>query len=144
MKYTLDTSILIRAMRDADFNVALQAWMRDHGPHLFMHQVALTEVLVGARDPDTRARWRQRWQAPAEAVGRLVVPDAGAWDLASTVIARLRGAGKLTSVSPGFLNDCLIASSCLREGITPVTDNAGDAALIAMVLSGFRYIEGLP
>lgn len=144
MKYTPDSSVLIRAMRDAEFNVALQGWMKDHGPHLFMHQVALTEVLVGARDPDTRARWCRRWQDPAEAVGRLVVPDAGAWDLASTVIARLRGGGTLTSVSPGFLNDCLIATSCLRAGLTLVTDNARDAALIATVLSGFQYIEGLP
>lgn len=144
MKFTLDTSILIRAMRDAGFNAELQAWMKDHGPRLFMHQVALTEVLVGARDPETRARWRQRWQEPAEAVGRLVVPDAGAWDLTSTVVAGLRGEGKLTSVSPGFLHDCLIASSCLREGITLVTDNGSDAARAAVVLSGFRYVEGLP
>ena len=144
MKYTLDTSVLIRAMRDAAFNVALPTGMRDHGPRLFMHQVALTELLAGARDPDRRALWHQRWQAPAEVVGRLVVPDAGAWDLASTVIATLRGEGKLTSVSPGFLNDCLIASSCFREGITLVTDNARDAARAARVLRGFEYIEGLP
>lgn len=144
MKFTLDTSILIRAMRDEEFNAELQAWMKDHGPRLFMHQVALTEVLVGARDSETRARWRQRWQEPAEAVGRLVVPDSGAWDLASTVVVRLRGEGKLTSVSPRFLNDCLMASSCLRQGITLVTDNGRDAGRAAAVLSGFRYMECLP
>jgi len=109
-----------------------------------MHQVALAEVLLGAADPETRSRWRTRGQTPAEAAGRLVVPDARDWDGASEVVTDLRSRGELATVSPSFLNDCLIAESCARRDITLVTGNARDTKRIAGVLGGFDFVTELP
>ncbi len=139
MKWTVDTNLLIEATRDPGFNRELQGWFRLRGPHLFMHATVLLEFLVGARDSETRLRWRSRWQVPAERVGRMISPSPASWDLASEAVVRLRENRSLTTVAPAFLNDCLIAASCRQEGLTLVTRNASDFERIADVLPGFRF-----
>jgi predicted nucleic acid-binding protein len=131
-KYVLDTNVYIRAIRDADARVELAEWQRRRAPHLHQHAVVVAELLVGARDQATWNRWHARWVAPAERIGRVIVPGYGAWLRASRIVSRLAERGS-PATTPSFFNDCLLAATAREEGFRIVTHNVADFERIARV-----------
>lgn len=131
-KLVLDTNVYIHAIRDADARAALAEWQRAHAPHIHQHAVVAAELLVGARDEATWWRWHERWIAPAERVGRMIVPSHAAWLRASRIVARLAEGGAFRP-GPSFFNDCLLAATAREEGHRIVTYNTADFERIATV-----------
>lgn len=146
MKFVLDTNVYIHALRDADARRELAAWQRRMAPFIYLHAVVLAELLVGARDEATLARWRRAWVEPAERVGRVITPGAGTWELAARLVVRLVHKRRVSpgGVPPGFLNDCLIAASAREEGLTIVTHNTTDFARIREADPAVRFMGRLP
>ncbi len=145
-KFVLDTNVFIHAIRDPAARRELADWQRRMAPHIYQHAVVASELLVGAKDEATRERWHERWVAPAERLGRVLVPRYGAWLRAGRIITRLAQAGHLTpgGVKPGFYNDCLLAATSREEGHAIVTHNRGDFELIARVEPGVRWLPPFP
>lgn len=145
-KLVLDTNVYIHAMRNADARSELADWQRCMAPHIHQHAVVVTEVLAGARTIAIRRRWHERWIAPAERVGRVIVPDYRSWLTASAILTKLFETGVLTpgGIARGFFNDCLLAASCSISGHTIVTYNLTDFARIARVQPGVRFVAPLP
>jgi predicted nucleic acid-binding protein len=145
-KIVLDTNVFIHAMRDADFRTVLAAWQRRMAPHIHLHSVVVAELLVGAATQRTRELWRDRWVRPAERVGRIIVPEYGAWVRASRIVSRLVESGGLGAgaVKAGFLNDCLLAATAREVGHSIVTYNLKDFELIRSVERGISVLPGVP
>lgn len=115
-------------------------------PHIHQHAVVVAEILAGARTVAIRRRWHERWIAPAERVGRVLVPDYRSWLTASAMLTKLFETRALTpgSIARSFFNDCLLAASCSITGHTIVTHNLADFTRIARVQPGVRMVAPLP
>ncbi len=131
-KLVLDTNVYVHAIRDAGARAALAEWQRARAPHIHQHAVVAAELLVGARDEETWRRWHERWIAPSERVGRMIVPSYAAWLRASRIVARLAEGGAFRA-GPSFFNDCLLAATAREEGHRIVTYNTADFERIAAV-----------
>jgi predicted nucleic acid-binding protein len=145
-KFVLDTNVLIHAIRDASARLELADWQRRMAPHLYQHTVVVSELLVGARDGAAWSRWHERWVAPAERVGRVLVPGYGAWVRASRIVSRLTEAGYMSpgGAKPSFFNDCLLAATSRELGHVIVTYNTADFELIARVEPSLRVAPPFP
>lgn len=144
--FVLDTNVYIHAIRSGAIRRELADWQRSMAPRLFGHAVVAAEILLGARTMKIHRQWHEAWVAPAERVGRVVVPRYAHWLQASAVVTRLCEAGELApgSVRPSFFNDCLMAVSCAAAGHTIVTHNIDDFARIARVHAGVRTVSPFP
>lgn len=144
-KFVLDTNIFIHAIRDAVFSEELAAWQRVTAPRIHMHAVVASELLVGARDEVTWARWHERVVAPAERVKRIVVPTYGDWLNATRIITRLVKVGAIAGgIAHSFYNDCLLAASCRSQGLVIISHNLTDFELIARVEPSIEVIQPFP
>lgn len=144
--FVLDTNVFIHAIRDAAARRALASWQRRLAPRIWQHAVVVSEILIGATDQAAFDRWRERWIAPAERLGRVITPTYGAWTRAARIVTRLVEAGELSAggVRPGFFNDCLLAASARDHGYSIVTHNAADFGLIGRVEPGVRFLAPFP
>lgn len=145
-RFVLDTNVYVHAIRDADARAELAAWQRRMAPHIHQHSVVVSELLVGAGDEETWRRWHERWVAPAERIGRVVIPGHGAWLRASRIVARLAELGEIRrgAVKPSFYNDCLLAATAREEGHAIVTHNRADFERIALVEPSVRVFPPFP
>ncbi len=132
-RYVLDTNVFIDAMRDRGKAEELEAFSSAFLPFLHLHAVVAQELLAGAVTP----RWRREIEAalidPFERRGRVVVPSLAAWKRSGEIVSELVARKSLTAggVPRSFLNDALLAASCREQGLTLVTRNRSDFALIA-------------
>jgi len=143
-KYTLDTQLFIHAFRNAAANAALQAFHTVFAPFEYLTAVVVQELRAGA----TRAqagRLEAHVFAPFERRGRVLTPSYGAWKQAGATLARLVEVEGLErrDVSRGFVNDLLLAVTCREAGVTLVTENTRDFALIRRVLP-FAFVGPWP
>jgi predicted nucleic acid-binding protein len=145
-RFVLDTNVYVMAIRSGAARAELAEWQRRRAPQVWQHSVVISELLVGARDEATWTRWHERWVVPAERVGRIVVPDHGAWLRASLIISRLAARGSISvgGVRPGFYNDCLLAATARKHGYVIVTHNRDDFELIRTVEPGLRTARPFP
>ncbi len=105
----------------------------------YMSVVVLQELVVGAQD-ETEIKKLSAARHAYEKEGRLLVPDASDWWEVGKIINRLQRqrksqAGGLTPKLAAdekyrITSDVLIARTCKRAGVTIVTDNTKDFALI--------------
>ncbi|HEV2149329.1 MAG TPA: type II toxin-antitoxin system VapC family toxin [Longimicrobiaceae bacterium] len=134
-KYVIDTSLYVYATRDEGWNGQLQAFYQAFAHFVYLHSVVAAELLAGATSPELERRTQRHFVAPFEATGRLVTPGHGAWKRAGATVARLVREKRMSpnGIRRSFLNDCLIAASARDHGLTVVTDNLRDFALIGTV-----------
>ncbi len=105
----------------------------------YLSVVVLQELVVGAQDEAELKKLNSARRA-YENDGRLLVPDADDWWEVGRIIHRLQRQRKSQSggATPKLAadekyritNDVLIARTAKRAGVTIVTDNAKDFALI--------------
>ena len=105
----------------------------------YMSVVVLGELVVGAQD-DTAIKLLNTARNYYEKDRRLLVPDASDWWEVGKIINRLQrqrkshSGGSTPRLSADekyrITNDVLIARTCKRAGVTLVTDNTKDFALI--------------
>lgn len=112
------------------------------GSRTYFSSIVLTELLAGAQDT-TRIKELKLWRQMAIRFDHFIVPDAEDWLQAGLTLQRLSQAAKRENFgsTPKFspeerqrlFNDCLLAVSCRRAGVTVVTDNAKDFERLAPV-----------
>jgi predicted nucleic acid-binding protein len=124
-----DTSVFIAAYRLR--RPALLDLNRHGGGPLYLSSVVAQELYVGAA---TRARRRdvdRLWQR-FEQVDRLLVPTGNDWRETGLILGQVGEHLGYSNVGQGRLtNDALLAFSARRRGLTVLTINARDFALLA-------------
>lgn len=129
-----DTSVYIHALRSGDEAIlslrrAARTGDSETRP-LYLSIVVLEELYVGASDAKSQ-KALSRYEREFEKVGRLILPGKGDWVLAGQVLNKLGEKYGFDLVGRSRLtNDALIALSAASLGLTIITRNGADYALI--------------
>lgn len=143
-RYALDTSVFIRATRDAGWQEHLERFHAAFAPFEVLSSVVVQELMAGVRGEAARLLERSLL-LPFEKRGRVIVPSYAAWKGAGEVLSALVTVHKMRwpEVSRSFVNDVLLALSCREAGVVLVTENHRDFARIAEVRK-FDFVAPWP
>jgi predicted nucleic acid-binding protein len=129
-----DTSVYIQALRSGDSAIltlrrAARAGEAKSRP-LYLSVVVLEELFVGASSARDR-KLLSAFEKDFAKINRLTVPQKADWILAGQVLNKIGGKYGFDLVARARLtNDALIALSSASRGLTVITRNAADYALI--------------
>lgn len=124
MIYTLDTNVLVDALRQPAELDRLKAFLSWVLPFTVLSSVVVAELTAGARTAKARDALAQQFLAPFERRGRIFAPSAAAWRRAAAVL----GAGG-AAPSANRQNDVLLACQAREFGWTLVTRGADFGAI---------------
>jgi predicted nucleic acid-binding protein len=127
--YTLDTNIVVDALRLPEELDRLKAFLSWALPATVLSSVVAAELTAGARTDRTRRVLDDSVLAPFDRRGRLVAPSEGAWRRAGAIIAKL-GAPAL---SASRQNDVLLAAQARERGWKIVTRDQDFDALRPLI-----------
>ena len=139
MIYTLDTNVVVDALRQAAELDRLKAFLSWALPATVLSSVVAAELAAGARTDRTRRVLEDAVLAPFDRRGRLLAPSAGAWRRTGAVIARL-GAPAMTASRH---NDVLLAAQARERGWVIVTRDRDFDALRPLI-KGLRIAAPYP
>lgn len=139
MIYTLDTNVLVDALRQAPELDRLKAFLSWALPSTVLSSIVAAELVAGARTEKARRLLDQGLLAPFERRERILAPSAAAWRRGGGVLARA-GAG---SVSASRQNDVLLAVQAREHGWTVVTRDSDLSTLRALV-NGLQVVAPFP
>jgi predicted nucleic acid-binding protein len=124
-----DSSIYITALRvGSDSALLLQRWARESP--LWLSSVVLEELYAGANTGDYPVL--EKLERDFERARRVLIPNLSDLTHAGRVLARLAQKYGYERIGQARLtNDALIATSAARTGITVLTTNQRDFALLA-------------
>jgi predicted nucleic acid-binding protein len=136
-KYSLDTNVYIRAIRDAAAAAELQSFYASFAPATYLSSVVLHELLVGATSAARSREIRKAVAEPFKRTRRVFTPGAEAWEMAADAVATMarREKRELKTLPKSLINDFLLAASCRGNGVILITHNTADFEAIG------RYIE---
>ena len=130
MKYLLDTSIYVGALRSDETRTQFRKTYFPLLPATFLSTVVAYELYVNARDRHTRDLVLEL-VGPMERAARVISPTFADWLKASEIVAMIEEKSRSwRSKLPMLLNDILIALSARRIGATLLTHNRDDFLLI--------------
>ena len=130
MKYLLDTSIYVGALRSDETRTQFRKTYFPLLPATFLSTVVAYELYVNARDRRTRDLVLEL-VGPMERAARVISPTFADWLKASEIVAMIEEKSRSwRSKLPMLLNDILIALSARRIGATLLTHNRDDFLLI--------------
>lgn len=138
MIYTLDTNVLVDALRQPAELDRLKAFLSWALPSTVLSSVVVADLTVGARRPKAREVLEQQFLAPLERRGRILAPSAAAWRRAATVFG-----AAMDAPSASRLNDVLLACQVREFGWTIVTRDADFTALRRSV-TGLKVAAPFP
>ena len=129
MPILFDSSVYIAGLRQGGASsVLLQRWARESS--LWLSSVVLEELYAGANPGDRRVV--EKLERDFERANRVLVPSLGDWSFAGKILATIGQKYGYEKIGRARLtNDALIATSAARNGITVVSANARDFALLA-------------
>ncbi len=139
MIYTLDTSVIVDAVRDPAERARFKQFLEWALPWTVLSSVVASELLAGARTVAARRLVEAELLAPFERRGRIVAPSVTAWHRTGV----LRGAEGGRRIGPDWQNDLLVAHSARELGWVVVTRDADFATLRAHV-RGLRVAAPYP
>ena len=134
MIYTLDTNVLVDALRQPAELDRLKAFLGWALPSTVLSSVVVAELTAGARTPKAREALEKQFLAPFDRRGRIRAPGDASWR---------RAAQTLGIASGGEFNDALLACQAREHGWTIVTRDADFGALRRSV-SGLKVAEPFP
>jgi len=136
-----DTSVYITARRRRQREL-LDA--HRYGDELiYLSAVVAQELYVGATTRSLRRQVDRLWHS-FEQVGRLLAPTASDWRETGLLLSRIGEQLGFSLVGRGRLtNDALLALSARRHGLTVLTLNVSDFALLAR-FRPFRFVVANP
>lgn len=117
MIYTLDTNVVVDALRQAEELDRLKAFLSWALPSTVLSSVVAAELAAGARTGRARRVLDDAVLAPFGRRGRIFAPSVAAWRRAGAIFAR-SGATWLTASRQ---NDALLAAQALERGWVVVT-----------------------
>ena len=139
MIFSLDTNVLVDALRRPSELDRLKAFLSWALPSTVLSSVVAAELTAGARTDRTRQLLDDALLAPFERRGRILPPSAGAWRRTGAILARLGTA----AVSASRQNDVLLAAQAREQGWTIVTRDQDFRALRTQV-SGLQIRAPFP
>jgi predicted nucleic acid-binding protein len=130
-----DTSAYINALRSGDLSIfaarRLSAKGENQSQPLWLSSVVLEELYVGATNKKL-IKLLEKFERDFEKVNRLIVPNLNDWTTCGRVLSLIgRKYGFEEVKKARMTNDCLIAMSIARNGLTVLTHNAEDFRMIA-------------
>ncbi len=143
-KFTLDTNLYVRTFRDRLAGEEMRVFFNAHTPQTYLCSVVLHELAVGMVSRESGA-WVQEVAQPYEDVKRVITPSHTAWRTSGAVLSQLaiKNGIDRRRMPRSLVNDALIAATCRENGVTLVTDNVRDFALIRTVFR-FEYVAPWP
>lgn len=144
-KFVLDTNLYVKAFRSPGGAEELERYYADFTPNTYLSSIVLHELLVGASTPAKARQIREDLFGPLTRAGRLVTPSHSAWERAGSAIAQMarNEPRDLRSIPKSLVNDFLLAASCRESGVTLITDNAADFAMVRRYLK-HEHLEPWP
>ena len=140
---SFDTSVYINALRRRDLSVFGQTQIAaEEGGNepLYLSVVVLEELYVGAVN-DKLKKLLAKYENNFEKINRLLVPNQTDWTSGGQILSHVgRKHGFETVRRARMTNDCLIATTAARCGLTVITHNAADFRIIAEFRS-FKWKE---
>jgi len=143
--FALDTSLYIRALRDAVALAELKAFRKRAGLRLVIAGVVAMELGAGALTEQHEFAVMDLLE-PYAARGLVIAVSYESCRQAGRVLATLARQERidLSRAPRSLTNDVLIAASCREVGVVLVTDNSRDFARIQRHLRGFRFVSPWP
>ena len=117
MIYTLDTSVLIDALRRPADMLLLKDFLEWALPHTALSSVVASELLAGARTDAVRRLVERDLLSAFDRHGRIVAPSAAAWAKTGVVLGRAATA----SIGASWQNDLLLAHTAREFGWSLIT-----------------------
>lgn len=129
MPFLFDSSVYITALRaSSDSAIVLQRWVMESP--LWLSAVVLEELYAGASSTDRRIL--EKLERGFEKANRVLVPNLSDWTNAGKILATVAQKNGYEKIGKARLaNDALIATSAARNGISVITTNPRDFALLA-------------
>ncbi len=139
MIYTLDTNVVIDALRRPADLLRLKEFLEWALPHTALSSVVASELLAGARSDSARRLVERELLGAFERRGRIVAPSAVAWAKTGLVLGR----AATPSIGPSWQNDLLLAHTAREFGWTVIT-NDKDFTRIRLLLKGLKIAAPFP
>ena len=129
MPLLFDSSVYITALRaSSEFAIVLQRWAKESP--LWLSSVVLEELYAGASSTDRRIL--EKLERDFEKANRVLIPNLSDWTFAGKILASVAQKHGYEKIGRARLtNDALIATSAARNGISVITTNPRDFALLA-------------
>jgi predicted nucleic acid-binding protein len=140
-KLVIDTNLYIQAARSPELRDRLGDFMARSAPRCYLLSIVAMELLAGARDAADGRRLRRDLIRPFERRGRLLTPSAQAVLRCVGILSAMRrdGSQPAAPVPAAFLNDLVIAATCVEHGVLLHTHNTRDFSRIDPHLPGLRF-----
>ena len=138
MIHTLDTNVLVDAVRQAAELDRLKGFLSWALPSTVLSSVVVAELTSGARTAKAREALEQGFLAPFERRGRIIAPSAAAWRRAAVVLGAAGAAG-----SSHRLSDVLLACQAREFGWTVITRDA-DFSVLRRSIAGLKIAAPFP
>jgi predicted nucleic acid-binding protein len=144
-KYALDTNVYIDAFRKPSAAEELKAFLTQYLPITYLSAVVIQELRAGTRSRQQVAAFEEGLLAPFAKRRRVFAPSPNAFRVSGQILAELAVSGDvdLARVKASFVNDTLLAASCLEHGMTLITRDS-DFSRIKGRLKAFRHIPPWP
>jgi predicted nucleic acid-binding protein len=129
MPFLFDSSVYITALRASrESAIVLQRWVKESP--LWLSSVVLEELYAGASSKDRRIL--EKLERDFEKANRVLIPNLCDWTFAGKILAAVAQKHGYEKIGRARLtNDALIATSAARNGISVITTNPRDFALLA-------------
>lgn len=139
MIYTLDTNVVVDALRQAEELDRLKAFLSWALPSTVLSSVVAAELTAGARTDRARRALDDAVLAPFDRRGRLVAPSATAWRRAGAILARTG----VTGVTASRQNDVLLAAQARERGWMIITRDR-DLEALRPLIKGLQVAAPYP
>ncbi len=139
MIYTLDTNVVVDALRQSRELDRLKAFLSWALPATVLSSIVAAELAAGARSDRARRVLNDAVLAPFDRRGRIVAPSVAAWRRTGALLAR-SGA---TGLSASRQNDVLLATQA-REGGWVVVTRDHDLQALRPLISGLHVAAPYP
>lgn len=139
MIYTLDTNILIDALRRPAEMLLLKEFLEWALPHTALSSVVACELLAGARTDSARRLVERDLLGAFERRGRIVAPSVIAWAKTGVLLGRATTA----SIGASWQNDLLLAHTAREFGWTLITRDK-DFRRMRLLVKGLKIDAPFP
>lgn len=139
MIYTLDTNVVVDALRQPQELDRLKAFLSWALPSMVLSGVVASELMAGARTDQARRVLSDAVLAPFDRRGRVAAPSVAAWRRVGLLFAQ-SGATGLTASRQ---NDALLAAQARETGWIIVTRDQ-DFQELRRAINGVRIVAPYP
>ena len=139
MIYTLDTNVVVDALRQPPELDRLKSFLSWALPSTVLSSVVAAELAAGARTDRARRALDDAVLAPFDRRGRIVAPSVAAWRRTGTLLARAGATGLTASRQ----NDALLATQARERGWVVVTRDR-DLHALRSLISGLQVAAPYP